>query len=157
MTREPYASADRVFWITDNGSSHRGQASIDRMHDTWPTAHLIHTPVQASWLDQCEIYFCVVQRKVVSPNDFTDLDQIRDRLAAFETTNSGSLDSLNPSLRWGPATTPSPHPSTGDSPTAISTTYSTGPPPTKTPSSTHSPPEPHPRRTCGRDHLGCDP
>jgi hypothetical protein len=25
-----------------------------------------------------------VQRKVVSPNDFTDLDQIRDRLAAFE-------------------------------------------------------------------------
>jgi len=85
MTREPYASADRVFWITDNGSSHRGQASIDRMHDTWPTAHLIHTPVQASWLDQCEIYFCVVQRKVVSPNDFTDLDQIRDRLAAFET------------------------------------------------------------------------
>jgi hypothetical protein len=30
MTAEPYASADRVFWITDNGSSHRGQAAIDR-------------------------------------------------------------------------------------------------------------------------------
>ena len=84
MATEPYASADRVFWITDNGSSHRGQASIDRMTQAWPTAHLIHTPVHASWLNQCEIYFSVVQRKVVSPNDFTDTDQIRHRLAAFE-------------------------------------------------------------------------
>ncbi len=40
--------------------------------------------VHASWLDQAEIYFSIVQRKVVSPNDFTDLHQIRDRLAAFE-------------------------------------------------------------------------
>jgi len=84
MTAEPYASADRVFWITDSGFAHRGQASIDRMAKAWPTAHLIHTPVHASWLDQCEIYFSVVQRKVVYPNDFTDLDQIRERLAAFE-------------------------------------------------------------------------
>jgi transposase len=84
MTAEPYASADRVFWITDNGSSHRGQGAIDRMHAAWPTAHLIHTPVHASWLDQVEIYFSVVQRKVVSPNEFTDTDQIRRRLAAFE-------------------------------------------------------------------------
>jgi len=84
MTMEPYASADHVYWITDNGSSHRGQASIDRMSMAWPTAHLVHTPVHASWLDQAEIYFSVVQRKVVAPNDFFDLDQIRTRLAAFE-------------------------------------------------------------------------
>jgi hypothetical protein len=84
MTAEPYASADRVFWIVDNGSSHRGQASIDRMSTAWPNAHLIHLPVHASWLDQCEIYFSVVQRKGLTPNDFLDLDQIRARLAAFE-------------------------------------------------------------------------
>jgi len=84
MTAEPYASADRVFWIVDNGSSHRGQASIDRMHQAWPNAHLVHLPVHASWLDQAEIYFSVVQRKVLTPNDFLDLDQIRARLAAFE-------------------------------------------------------------------------
>ena len=84
MTAEPYASADRVFWIVDNGSSHRGAASIKRMTKAWPNAHLIHLPVHASWLDQAEIYFSVVQRKVVHPNDFTDLGQIRDRLAAFE-------------------------------------------------------------------------
>ena len=85
MTTEPYASADRVFWIVDNGSSHRGAASVKRMAKAWPNAHLIHLPAHASWLDQAEIYFSVVQRKVLTPNDFTDLDQIRDRLAAFET------------------------------------------------------------------------
>ena len=85
MTTEPYASANRVFWIVDNGSSHRGAASIQRMAQAWPNAQLIHLPAHASWLDQAEIYFSVVQRKVLTPNDFTDLDQIRDRLAAFET------------------------------------------------------------------------
>jgi DDE superfamily endonuclease len=84
MTAEPYASARRVFWIVDNGSSHRGSASIQRMTSTWPNAHLIHLPAHASWLDQAEIYFSVVQRKALTPNDFTSLDQIRDRLAAFE-------------------------------------------------------------------------
>jgi len=84
MTTEPYASADRVFWITDNGSSHRGAAAAERMASTWPAAHLIHLPAHASRLDQAEIYFSVVQRKVLMPSDFTDLDQIRDRIAAFE-------------------------------------------------------------------------
>ncbi len=82
MTAEPYASADRVFWITGNGSSHRGAASIKRMAAAWPNAHLIHLPTHASWLDQAEIYFSVVQRKALKPNDFTSLDQIRDRLTA---------------------------------------------------------------------------
>ena len=85
MTAEPYASARRVFWIVDNGSSHRGAASIRRMAATWPNAQLIHLPAHASWLDQAEIYFSVVQRKALTPNDFTSLDQIRERLAAFET------------------------------------------------------------------------
>jgi transposase len=85
MTTEPYASADRVFWIVDNGSSHRGTASIKRMTKAWPNAHLIHLPAHASWLDQAEIYFSIVQRKALNPNDFTGLSQIRERLAAFET------------------------------------------------------------------------
>jgi transposase len=85
MSAEPYASASRVFWIVDNGSSHRGTASVKRMARAWPNARLIHLPVHASWLDQAEIYFSVVQRKALTPNDFTSLAQIRDRLAAFET------------------------------------------------------------------------
>lgn len=84
MTQEPYASAERVFWVADNGSSHRGQASIDRLADKYPNAILVHTPVHASWLNQIEIYFSILQRKVISPNDFSDLAQIEARLKAFE-------------------------------------------------------------------------
>jgi transposase len=84
MTAEPYASAERVFWIVDNGSSHRGQASVDRLQGAWENLALIHLPVHASWLDQIEIYFSIVQRKVVNPNDFVDLAVIEARLAAFE-------------------------------------------------------------------------
>src|SRR6266498_2466247 len=84
MTTEPYTSAKRVFWIVDNGSSHRGQAAIQRLAQRFPNAVMVHTPVHASWLNQVEIYFSVVQRKVVSPNDFTDLAEVEQRLAKFE-------------------------------------------------------------------------
>lgn len=84
MTSQPYASAKRVFWIVDNGSSHRGQAAIDRLARRFPNAVMVHTPVHASWLNQIEIYFSVVQRKVVSPNDFPDLAEVEQRLTEFE-------------------------------------------------------------------------
>jgi len=84
VTTEPYASARRVFWVVDNGSSHRGQASIDRLQHRWPALRLIHLPVRASWLNQVEIYFSVVQRKVVSPNDFHTLDEVESRLLDFQ-------------------------------------------------------------------------
>ncbi|MDH6706557.1 hypothetical protein P3T27_003284 [Kitasatospora sp. MAA19] len=84
MSQEPYASAKRVFWIADNGSSHRGTKAADRLAAAFPNAVLVHTPVHASWLNQVEIYFSVVQHKVVSPNDFTNLTQVRDRLGDFE-------------------------------------------------------------------------
>jgi len=84
MTKEPYASARRVFWIVDNGSSHRGQASIDRLEGRWPNLKLVHTPVHASWLNQVEIYFSIVQRKVLTPNDFASLAAVARRLNEFE-------------------------------------------------------------------------
>ena len=84
MSSEPYASANRVFWVVDNGSSHRGQASIDRLHHAHANAHLIHLPVHASWLNQVEIYFSVIQRKVLTPNDFADLNDVEARLLAFQ-------------------------------------------------------------------------
>jgi transposase len=84
MSCEPYASARRVFWVVDNGSSHAGQASIDRMSAAWPTATLVHLPIHASWLNQVEIYFSVLQRKAISPVDFADLDVLADRILAFQ-------------------------------------------------------------------------
>jgi hypothetical protein len=85
MAQEPYASADRVFWVVDNGSSHRGQKAIDRLAEQFPNAMMVHTPVHASWLNQVEVYFSIIQRKALSPNDFTDLDIIEQRLTRFET------------------------------------------------------------------------
>lgn len=84
MTIEPYASAARVFWIVDNGSSHNGIRSFERMQAAWPTACLVHLPIHASWLNQIEIFFSIVQRKVITPQDFADLQALADRLAAFE-------------------------------------------------------------------------
>jgi transposase len=84
MHTEPYASAKRVFWVVDNGSSHAGNTSIARMRAAWPTATLVHLPVHASWLNQIEIVFSVIQRKVVKPADFADLDALAQRLIDFE-------------------------------------------------------------------------
>lgn len=84
MRQEPYRSARRVFWITDNGSSHRGDSSIQRLSKWYPNAIQIHTPVHASWLNQIEIYFSVVQRKVLTPNDFPNLAALENQLLAFQ-------------------------------------------------------------------------
>lgn len=84
MTTEPYASAERVFWVVDNGSSHAGQASIDRMEKAWPNAELVHLPVHASWLNQVEIYFSILQRKAIKPGNFRDLEHLSERILAFQ-------------------------------------------------------------------------
>ena len=84
MQQEPYHSADRVFWITDNGSSHRGQTSVERLTQWYKNAIQIHTPVHASWLNQIEIYFSVVQRKVLTPNDYPDLNTVKSYLMDFQ-------------------------------------------------------------------------
>ncbi len=85
MSQEPYRSAPRVFWILHNGSSHRGQRCVARLTRRWPTLIPVHTPVHASWLNQVEIYFSVVQRKVLTPNDFPSLAAVQDRLLRFQT------------------------------------------------------------------------
>lgn len=84
MCQEPYCSAKRVFWIVDNGSSHRGEKAYRRLKEQWPTIELVHLPIHASWLNQIEIYFSVVQRKVLTPNDFGSLSELEERLLGFQ-------------------------------------------------------------------------
>lgn len=84
MGSEPYASARRVFWVVDNGSSHAGQASIDRLQGAYENLRLIHLPIHASWLNQIELYFSIVQRKALTPNDFGSLEELSERLFAFQ-------------------------------------------------------------------------
>jgi hypothetical protein len=84
MSQDPYRSARRVFWITDNGTSHRGQRAVDRVRQRWRNVILVHTPVHASWLNQIEIYFSIVQRKLLSPSNFGSLDDLQDSLLRFQ-------------------------------------------------------------------------
>ena len=83
MNAEPYTSARRVFWIVDNGSSHAAKTSIKRMHDNHQNVRQIHLPIHASWLNLAELYFSIVQRKALTPNDFGDLDALGQRLIDF--------------------------------------------------------------------------
>ena len=59
MGQEPYRSAGRVFFIADNGSSHRGRRAAARLRAKWPNIVLVHTPIRASRLNQIEVYFSI--------------------------------------------------------------------------------------------------
>jgi transposase len=83
MSQEPYRSARRVFWTVDNGSSHRGDRSAEELRARHPRIVIVHTPTHASWLNQIEIYFSIIQRKVLTPNDCTNLDELAERIIAF--------------------------------------------------------------------------
>lgn len=84
MKQEPYYSAKRVFWIIDNGSSHRGESCVERLQKMWPNTIAVHLPIHASWLNQIEIYFSILQRKVLTPNDVLSLDEIKSRIFQFQ-------------------------------------------------------------------------
>jgi len=84
MNQEPYRSASRVFFIADNGSSHRGRRAAARLRATWPNVVLVHTPIHASWLNQIEVYFSIVQRKLLTPSDFDHLSALKRGLIAFQ-------------------------------------------------------------------------
>jgi hypothetical protein len=85
MRQSPYNQARRVFWIMDNGSSHRGARCVARLQAKHPRLVPVHGPIHASWLNQIEIYFSIVQRKVLTPNDFPTLAAVKQRLLAFQT------------------------------------------------------------------------
>ena len=84
MTQEPYASADRVFWIVDNGSSHYTTTFPQRLKDAYDNAIAVHLPIHASWLNQIEIYFSILQRKALTPNDLSHRQAMEERLLGFQ-------------------------------------------------------------------------
>jgi hypothetical protein len=108
-----------------------GQAcrvEIRRMQETWTNTRLIHLPIHASWLNQIELYFSIVQGKALTPNDFDSL----------ETSPSGYSASAT-------ATGKSPGRSTGHSPAQTSTVSYHESTPTNPNSDAR-----HEHRTCGR-------
>jgi hypothetical protein len=84
MKRRPYRQARRVFWIVDNSTAHRGPAAVRRLRARFPNLVLVHGPIHASWLNQIEIYFSVLQRKALTPNDFPSLQALAQRTLNFQ-------------------------------------------------------------------------
>jgi hypothetical protein len=84
MTTPPYLTAKRVFWILDNGSSHRGLSCLLRLKSQYPNIVPVHGPVHASWLNQIEIYFSILQRKALVPNDLKSLGEAEERIMGFQ-------------------------------------------------------------------------
>jgi len=95
MKRPEYKNAPRVFVIVDNGSDHRGKTAIARLRTAHPNAVMVHTPVHASWLNQIEIFFSVVQKKVLSPNDFPSLDKLSETLLDFIVRYNRAAEPFN--------------------------------------------------------------
>lgn len=84
LTRPPYNDARRIFCIVDTCSAHRGTAAVERLRTRYPRLVLVHAPVHASWLNQVEIYFSILQRKVLTPNDFPNLNAVAERILDFQ-------------------------------------------------------------------------
>jgi hypothetical protein len=76
--------ARRVFLIVDNGSAHRGLKSIERLQGRYANLNLVHGPIHASWLNQIEIYFSILQQKALTPNDFPSLSALKERILGFQ-------------------------------------------------------------------------
>ena len=84
MSRKACRSASRVFMIVDNGSAHRPDTFSQWLADAHPKIVLVPLPTHASWLNQIETYFSIVQRKALTPMDLRDADALPIRLSAFE-------------------------------------------------------------------------
>lgn len=84
MAQAPYRSARRVFWIVDGGTIHRGRRAVDRLQARFPNLVLVHLPTHASWLNQIEIYFSILQRKALTPADFGTQTAVAQRILGFQ-------------------------------------------------------------------------
>jgi len=71
-----------LYLIADNGSSHRSQKTR-----AWVAKHkrlhLTFTPTHASWLNQIEIWFGILTRKIVRRGIFKSREELVERLMNF--------------------------------------------------------------------------
>ena len=84
MRRKRFRSARRVFWIVDNGSSHRPGTFGAWLTETYPNAIAVHLPIHASWLNQIEACFSILQRKALMPNDLATVSAVTVRILDLE-------------------------------------------------------------------------
>jgi hypothetical protein len=75
--------------ILDNGTTHAPKQLkpwllAQRESGKWPfTVHIYWLPKNASWLDQIEIWFSILQRKLLKPNHFESLAALEQDILKF--------------------------------------------------------------------------
>jgi hypothetical protein len=84
MTQAPYQNSARTFWIVDGGCAHHPRTFPARLQGLYPNALAVSLPTHSSWLNQIEIFFSIVQRKVLTPMDVADEDTLTARLLDFQ-------------------------------------------------------------------------
>lgn len=84
MSQPPYRDAARTFWIVDSGRAHHRNTFPARLKSLYPTAVAVPVPIHASWLNQIELYFSILQRKVLTPMDVTGPDMLTQRVLDFQ-------------------------------------------------------------------------
>jgi hypothetical protein len=84
MSQAPYRDSARTFWIVDSGRAHDRRTFPARLANLYPNAVAVPLPIHASWLNQIEIYFSILQRKVLTPMEVTDREMLSQRVLDFQ-------------------------------------------------------------------------
>ena len=67
--------------VLDNLNTHKPK--VDRWLKCHPNVHLHFTPTRASWLNQVEIWFSILEGKSLHGASFTSVKQLREHIDAF--------------------------------------------------------------------------
>jgi hypothetical protein len=84
MSQAPYRDPTRTFWLVDSGRAHHRNTFPARLQSLYPNALAVSLPIHASWLNQIELYFSIVQRKVLTPMEVTDKERLSQRVLDFQ-------------------------------------------------------------------------
>ena len=68
--------------IADNLSAHKTDKVADFLADN-PHVHLHYTPTHASWLNQVELFFSILERRLLRRGEFDSVDHLAERVIAF--------------------------------------------------------------------------
>ena len=70
--------------ICDNLSAHKSAVVKEFLERTENShVHLHFTPTHASWLNQVELFFSIMQRRLLSRGEFTSVDDLTTKIIAF--------------------------------------------------------------------------
>lgn len=71
-----------IHLVLDNGSSHTAKATAAWL-EAHPRFHAHHTPAHASWLNQVELWFSILSRRLLKRGEFASVEDLVAKIMAF--------------------------------------------------------------------------